>query len=106
MGYLVLAPNPRGSFGQGEAFTGAKVKDFGYGDFKDILAGVDEAIGVAPIDPNRLGIAGWSYGGFMTMWAVTQTNRFKAATAGAGLSKPQAYSGEKLSDTLESRFFG
>ncbi len=78
MGYFVLYPNPRGSYGQGEAFTRAIVKDFGYGDFKDILAGVDEALRVAPIDANRLGITGWSYGGFMTMWAVTQTNRFKA----------------------------
>ena len=54
-GYFVLPPNPRGSFGQGEAFTRANVKDFGYGDLRDILAGVDEAIKVAPIDPNRLG---------------------------------------------------
>src|SRR5260221_21297 len=84
MGYFVLCPNPRGSFGQGESFTRANVKDFGYGDFKDIMAGVDEAIRVAPIDPNRLGITGWSYGGFMTMWAVTQTKSFKAAMTGAG----------------------
>src|SRR5690349_11059833 len=97
-GYFVLQPNPRGSFGQGEAFTRANVKDFGYGDFQDILAGVDEAIKVAPIDPNRLGICGWSYGGFMTMWAVTQTNRFKAAMAGAGLSNWQSYYGENLID--------
>jgi len=106
MGYFVLFPNPRGSFGQGEAFTRANVKDFGYGDFKDILAGVDEAIKVAPIDPNRLGIAGWSYGGFMTMWAVTQTNRFKAAMAGAGLSNWQSYYGENLIDQWMIPFFG
>src|SRR6266446_4958434 len=85
MGYFVLYPNPRGSYGQGEAFTRANIKDFGYADFKDIMGGVDEALKVAPIDSNRLGITGWSYGGFMTMWAVTQTNRFKAAMAGAGL---------------------
>src|SRR5258708_8817973 len=96
MGYFVLCPNPRGSFGQGESFTRANVKDFGYGDFKDIMAGVDEAIRVAPIDPNRLGITGWSYGGFMTMWAVTQTNRFKAAMAGAGLSNWQSFYGRNL----------
>jgi dipeptidyl aminopeptidase/acylaminoacyl peptidase len=106
MGYFVLYPNPRGSYGQGEAFTRANVKDFGYGDFKDILAGVDEAIRVAPIDPNRLGITGWSYGGFMTMWAVTQTNRFKAATAGAGLSNWQSYYGENLIDQWMIPFFG
>lgn len=105
-GYFVLQPNPRGSFGQGEAFTRANVKDFGYGDFQDILAGVDEAIKVAPIDPNRLGICGWSYGGFMTMWAVTQTNRFKAAMAGAGLSNWQSYYGENLIDQWMIPFFG
>jgi dipeptidyl aminopeptidase/acylaminoacyl peptidase len=106
MGYFVLYPNPRGSYGQGEAFTRANVKDFGYGDFRDILAGVDEAIRVAPIDPNRLGITGWSYGGFMTMWAVTQTNRFKAAMAGAGLSNWQSYYGENLIDQWMIPFFG
>jgi dipeptidyl aminopeptidase/acylaminoacyl peptidase len=106
MGYFVLYPNPRGSYGQGEAFTRANVKDFGYGDFKDILAGVDEAIRVAPVDPNRLGISGWSYGGFMTMWAVTQTDRFKAAMAGAGLSNWQSYYGENLIDQWMIPFFG
>ena len=106
MGYFVLYPNPRGSYGQGEAFTRANVKDFGYGDFKDIIAGVDEALKVAPIDPNRLGITGWSYGGYMTMWAVTQTNRFKAAMAGAGLSNWQSYYGENLIDQWMIPFFG
>jgi dipeptidyl aminopeptidase/acylaminoacyl peptidase len=106
MGYFVLSPNPRGSFGQGEAFTRANVKDFGYGDFKDIMTGVDEALKVAPIDPNRLGITGWSYGGYMTMWAVTQTNRFKAAMAGAGLSNWQSYYGENLIDQWMIPFFG
>jgi dipeptidyl aminopeptidase/acylaminoacyl peptidase len=105
-GYFVFQPNPRGSFGQGEAFTRANVKDFGYGDFKDIMAGVDEAIKVAPIDENRLGICGWSYGGYMTMWAVTQTNRFKAAMAGAGLSNWQSYYGENLIDQWMIPFFG
>ncbi len=105
-GYFVLRPNPRGSFGQGEAFTRANVKDFGYGDFRDILAGVDEALRVAPIDPQRLGLTGWSYGGFMTMWGVTQTNRFKAAMAGAGISDWQSYYGENLIDQWMIPFFG
>src|SRR6202790_1562221 len=105
-GYFVLQPNPRGSFGQGEAFTRANVKDFGYGDFKGIMAGVDEAIKVAPVDPNRLGICGWSYGGYMTMWAVPQTNPFKAAMAGAGLSNWQSYYGENLIDQWMIPFFG
>ena len=105
-GYFLLLPNPRGSFGMGEAFTRANVRDFGYGDFRDILAGVDEAIKVAPIDPNRLGITGWSYGGYMTMWAVTQTNRFKAAMAGAGIANYQSYYGENRIDQWMIPFFG
>jgi dipeptidyl aminopeptidase/acylaminoacyl peptidase len=106
MGYFVLYPNPRGSYGQGEAFARGNVKDFGYGDFKDIMAGVDESLRVAPIDSNRLGITGWSYGGFMTMWALTQTNRFKAAMAGAGLSNWQSYYGQNLIDQWMIPFFG
>ena len=105
-GYFVLMPNPRGSFGQGEAFTRANVKDFGYGDFRDILAGVDEALRVAPVDPQRLGLTGWSYGGFMTMWGVTQTDRFKAAMAGAGISNYQSYYGQNLIDQWMIPFFG
>ncbi len=106
MDYFVLYPNPRGSFGQGEAFVRANVKDFGYGDFRDIMAGVDEAARVAPIDLNRIGITGWSYGGFMTMWAVTQTNRFKAAMAGAGLSNYQSYYGQNKIDKWMISYFG
>jgi len=105
-GYFVLEANPRGSFGQGEKFTRANVKDFGYGDFRDILAGVDEALRVAPIDPQRLGLTGWSYGGYMTMWGVTQTNRFKAAMAGAGIADWQSYYGENLIDQWMIPFFG
>jgi dipeptidyl aminopeptidase/acylaminoacyl peptidase len=105
-GYFVLMPNPRGSFGNGEAFTRANVKDFGYGDLRDILSGVDEAIKIAPIAANRLGITGWSYGGYMTMWAVTQTNRFKAAMAGAGIANYQSYYGENKIDQWMIPFFG
>jgi dipeptidyl aminopeptidase/acylaminoacyl peptidase len=105
-GYFVFQPNPRGSFGQGEAFTRANVRDFGYGDFRDVLAGVDEALRAAPIDPNRLGLTGWSYGGFMTMWGVTQTNRFKAAMAGAGIANWLSYYGENKIDQWMIPFFG
>ncbi|MET0595653.1 MAG: S9 family peptidase [Polyangiaceae bacterium] len=93
-GYFIFFPNPRGSFGQGEAFTAANVKDFGHGDLRDILAGIDEAAKAAPIDPDKLAITGWSYGGFMTMWAVTQTKRFRAAAAGAGIANWQSYYGQ------------
>jgi dipeptidyl aminopeptidase/acylaminoacyl peptidase len=105
-GYFILQPNPRGSYGQGEAFTRGNVKDFGYGDFRDILAGVDEAIKSVPIDPNRLGLFGWSYGGYMAMWGVTQTNRFKAAVAGAGIMNWQSYYGENQIDQWMIPFFG
>ncbi len=84
LGYFVLEPNPRGSYGQGEAFTAANRKDFGYGDLRDIVAGVDAVLAKEPVDPARVGLTGWSYGGFMTMFAVTQTNRFKAAVAKSG----------------------
>jgi len=105
-GYFVLSPNPRGSYGQGEVFTRANVQDFGGGDFADVLAGVDEAMRVAPIDANRLGLTGWSYGGFMTMFGVTQTNRFKAAMAGAGIANWQSYYGENAIDQWMIPFFG
>ncbi len=105
-GYFLLLPNPRGSFGEGEEFTRANVKDFGYGDWSDDLAGIDEAIRTAPIDPQRLGLTGWSYGGYMTMWGVTQTNRFKAAVAGAGIANWSSYYGENKIDQWMIPFFG
>jgi len=105
-GYYVLMPNPRGSYGQGEDFTRANVKDFGGGDLRDILAGVDAAIKKYPIDPQRLGVTGWSYGGYMTMWTVTQTNRFGAAIAGAGIANWQSYYGQNLIDQWMKPFFG
>ena len=92
-GYFVFKPNPRGSYGQSEAFARANVKDFGYGDMRDILRGLDAVQKSAPIDPERIGIFGWSYGGYMTMWALTQTDRFKAAVAGAGTSDWLSYYG-------------
>ena len=105
-GYYVLLPNPRGSYGQGEDFTRANAKDFGGGDLRDDLAGVDAAIKKYPIDPDHLGVTGWSYGGFMTMWTVTQTNRFRAAVAGAGIANWQSYYGQNLIDQWMIPFFG
>ena len=106
LGYFVLMPNPRGSYGQGEAFTQANRKDFGYGDLRDILVGVDTVIAKYPVDPNRVGIAGWSYGGFMAMFAVTQTHRFRAAVAGAGISDWLSYYGENSIDQWMIPYFG
>jgi dipeptidyl aminopeptidase/acylaminoacyl peptidase len=105
-GYYVLLPNPRGSYGQGEEFTRANVKDLGGGDLRDVLAGVDAAIKKFPVDAARLGVMGWSYGGFMTMWTVTQTNRFRAAVAGAGIANWQSYYGQNLIDQWMIPFFG
>ena len=106
VGYFVLLPNPRGSYGSGEQFTRANIKDFGGGDFKDIMAGVDAALGSLPVDPARLGITGWSYGGYMSMWAVTQTHRFHAAVIGAGLSDWLSYYGENRIDKWMTFYFG
>ncbi len=106
MGYFVFSPNPRGSYGQGERFTQANVKDFGYGDLRDILKGIDMLEAKYPIDRNREGLTGWSYGGFMTMFGVTQTNRFKAAVAGAGISDWKSYYGENSIDQWMIPFFG
>jgi len=105
-GYALFLPNPRGSFGEGEAFTAANVRDLGYGDLRDILAGIDAVERQAPIDPNRLGITGGSYGGFMTMWAVTQTHLFKAGVAAAGISDWLSYYGENGIDEWMIPYFG
>ncbi len=105
-GYFVLAPNPRGSFGQGERFVQANRKDFGYGDLRDILKGMDTVEARYPIDKQREGLTGWSYGGFMTMFAVTQTTRFRAAVAGAGISDWLSYYGENSIDQWMIPFFG
>lgn len=82
-GYVVLLPNPRGSDGQGTAFAEANFGDWGGRDFDDIMDGVDMLVKEKIADPTQLGIGGWSYGGFMTSWAVTHTDRFKAAVIGA-----------------------
>jgi dipeptidyl aminopeptidase/acylaminoacyl peptidase len=105
-GYYQFFPNPRGSYGQGEAFTRANIRDFGGGDLRDILAGIDAVEKFAPIDASRLGLIGHSYGGFMAMWANTQTNRFKAIVAGAGLSDWISYYGTNGIDQWMIPFFG
>ncbi len=106
LGYFVFEPNPRGSFGQGEKYVQANRKDFGYGDLRDILAGVDAVEKKVPVDDQRLGLTGWSYGGFMSMFAPTQTQRFRAVVAGAGISNWQSYYGQNLIDQWMPPFFG
>jgi dipeptidyl aminopeptidase/acylaminoacyl peptidase len=105
-GYFVFMPNPRGSYGQGAAFASANKRDFGGGDWRDILAGVDAAIQKAPVDGQRLGLMGHSYGGYMTMWGVTHSQRFKAAVAGAGIANWISYYGQNGIDQWMVPFFG
>jgi dipeptidyl aminopeptidase/acylaminoacyl peptidase len=80
-----LFVNPRGSIGYGEKFVAANRADLGGGDYKDILAALDVVIARGDIDAGRVGIAGWSYGGQMTEWAIGHTNRFRAAVVGEGV---------------------
>ncbi len=105
-GYRVFLPNPRGSFGQGESFAQANVRDFGHGDLRDVLSGIDAVERTVPVDDHRLGLIGYSYGGYMTMWTVTQTRRFRAAAAGAGIANWQSYYGENGIDQWMIPFFG
>jgi dipeptidyl aminopeptidase/acylaminoacyl peptidase len=85
-GYAVFYPNIRGSTGYGEKFVESNRGDWGGNDFKDIVWGLDDLVARGIADPDRLGIGGWSYGGFMSEWAVTQTTRFRAAVSGAGMA--------------------
>ncbi len=106
LGYFVFFPNPRGSFGQGEKFTKANQRDFGFGDLRDIQRGIDAVLKIAPVDPERLGLGGWSYGGYMAMMTATQTNRFKAIVAGAGISNLQSYAGQNHITKWMFDYFG
>jgi dipeptidyl aminopeptidase/acylaminoacyl peptidase len=86
-GWAVLYPNPRGSTGYGEKFMRGNVPDWGGGDYRDIMTGVDDVIRRGIADSTKTAVEGWSYGGYMTAWIVSQTGRFKAAMMGAGLSE-------------------
>jgi len=92
-GYAVFAPNFRGSGYHGREFVRANIGDWGGGDYKDIMAGVDYLIKEGIADEAKLGVEGWSYGGFMTNWIITHTDRFKAAVSGAGLSNLESFYG-------------
>ena len=92
-GYAVLRTNPRGSSGYGHKFRHANYKDWGGGDYHDIMTGVDHVIGMGVADANKLGVMGWSYGGFMTSWVITQTKRFKAASIGAPVTNLMSFNG-------------
>ena len=106
-GWAVLMPNPRGSVGYGEPFQLSNVKDWGGGDYGDIQAGLDTLVARGIADPARLAQTGWSYGGYMTAWTITQTTRFRAAMVGAGLTNMVSmYGTNDLQTTLEGYFGG
>jgi dipeptidyl aminopeptidase/acylaminoacyl peptidase len=92
-GYAVFAPNFRGSGNYGREFVRSNIGDWGGGDYRDIMAGVDDLIKEGIADEAKLGVEGWSYGGFMTNWIITHTDRFKAAVSGAGLSNLESFYG-------------
>ena len=105
-GYAVLMVNPRGSDGYSEAFMKANRGDWGGGDFKDLMAVLDAVVARGEADPNRLGIGGWSYGGEMSAWAITQTHRFKAAVAGAGVFDQEAEFETEDGPAVDEWYFG
>jgi dipeptidyl aminopeptidase/acylaminoacyl peptidase len=105
-GYAVLRCNVRGSSGYGFEFRNANYKDWGGGDYRDILSGVDSLVARGIADPERLGVMGWSYGGFMTSWVITQTKRFKAASVGAGVTNLMSFTGTADIPSFLPDYFG
>jgi len=105
LGYFIFFPNARGSYGQGEQFTLANRRDWGFGDLQDMLCGVDSMVKKYPVDNNRLGLLGWSYGGSIAMFSITQTHRFKAVVAGAGAADWLSYYGQNSIDKWMNSYF-
>jgi dipeptidyl aminopeptidase/acylaminoacyl peptidase len=105
-GFAIFYPNVRGSTGYGHKFIEMNRADWGGADYKDVMAGVDYLIAQNIADPQRLGIGGWSYGGYMSEWAITQTTRFKAAVSGAGLSNLASEFGTEAGSSYDQWFFG
>lgn len=105
-GWAVFYPNPRGSTNYGEKFLQNNVNDWGGGDFKDIMTGVDALVARGIADPDKLAHIGWSYGGYMTAWVITQTTRFKAAMVGAGLTNMWSMYGTNDIPSVLISYFG
>lgn len=105
-GYAVFYPNIRGSIGYGQKFIEMNRGDWGGGDFKDVMAGIDDLVARGIADPDKLGIGGWSYGGYMAEWAITQTTRFKVAVSGAGLSNLISEYGTEEGPAYDEWFYG
>ena len=105
-GFAVYMPNYRGSTGRGLEFTESNIGDMGGKDFEDMMAGLDHLISEGIVDARRQGICGWSYGGFTTAWAVTQTDRFAAAVMGAGISDWRSFHGRSYLNTWDVIHYG
>lgn len=105
-GFAVFYPNPRGSTGYGQDFIEANRGDWGGADFRDIMVGIDTLVARGVADPERLGIGGWSYGGYMAEWAITQTDRFKAAFTGAGMANLISEFGTEGGSSYDEWFYG
>ena len=105
-GYTVVTPNIRGSTGYGQKFLTSNKADWGGADFKDVMACVDDLVKRKIADPNRLAIEGWSYGGYMAEWAITQTDRFKAAISGAGMADLATEFGTEARSAGDEWYFG
>jgi dipeptidyl aminopeptidase/acylaminoacyl peptidase len=105
-GWAVFYPNPRGSTNYGEKFLQANINDWGGGDYNDIMTGVDALVARGIADPDKLAHIGWSYGGYMTAWVITQTTRFKAAMVGAGLTNMWSMYGTNDIPSVLIAYFG
>ncbi|MEQ1762215.1 MAG: S9 family peptidase [Pyrinomonadaceae bacterium] len=105
-GYAILRPNPRGSSGYGTEFRRANIKDWGGMDYEDLMTGVDHVIAMGVADVNRLGVMGWSYGGYMTSTIITKTKRFKAASAGAPVTNLMSFNGMADIPSFVPDYFG
>jgi len=105
-GYTVMQPNIRGSVGYGQKFVTANRGDWGGGDYQDVMAGVDDLVRRGVADPNRLGIGGWSYGGYMAEWAITQTGRFRFAISGAGMADLATEFGTESHSAEDEWYYG
>jgi dipeptidyl aminopeptidase/acylaminoacyl peptidase len=105
-GYAVLRPNPRGSSGYGTEFRRANIKDWGNGDYNDLMTGVDKVVAMGVADEDRLGVMGWSYGGYMTSTIITKTKRFKAASAGAPVTNLMSFNGTADIPSFIPDYFG
>ena len=105
-GFAVFMPNIRGSLGYGHKFIEMNRGDWGGADYKDVMAGVHDLVNRGIADANRLGIAGWSYGGYMSEWAITQTNEFKGAVSGAGMANLISEFGTEGGPAYDEWFWG